>query len=329
VKLSVVYSFYNEEENLKEVIRRTRLVIRNKLNMAGGDYEIVFVNDSSNDRSEEIILDEMKSSSDLKLVNTTRNFGNAACILAGFAFTKGKHVGYLDTDLQDPPELLEMMYKTALADGVDIIHTQRTKRNGESRIKMFITKIGYAILGFSLDVPLQPNTGDYKLLSRRAVEAVLRLNEPLPFMRGIVSYVGFKSKIVQYERDGRFAGDTHFPVFSRKVISNFINNAFVSYSDLPIHLIIYLSVFGLFMGLLISIYALYIKIGGAAVPGSVGVILAVTTFSSLIMLCIGTLGLYLASIKKAVLRRPAYIIESVKESQEPLLQPRGLEDLLP
>jgi glycosyltransferase involved in cell wall biosynthesis len=313
MKLSIVYSFYNEEANIPEVIRRTRQVTRGKLNMVEQDYEIIFVNDVSKDRSEAIILEHMKGTHDIKLINTTRKFGNAACILAGFAFSKGAHVAYLDTDLQDPPELLETLYKTALAEDVDIVHTQRTKRHGETKIKLLLTKIGYAILGYAMNVPLQPNVGDFKLLSRRVADAVLKLNEPLPFMRGMISYVGFKSKTVQYERDARFGGETHFPIFSWRIISNFVNNALFNYSDIPIYLILFLSAFGLLMGILLSAYALYIKINGEAVPGSVGVILVVTTFSSLIMLSIGILGLYLSSIKKAVLRRPSYIIDSVRE----------------
>ncbi len=314
MKLSIVYSFYNEEANLPEVIRRTRLVLQEKLKMRTNDYEIIFVNDCSKDCSEEIILKHMQESSDLKLINTTRTFGNAACILAGFAFAKGAHVGYLDTDLQDPPELLETLYHTALKEGVDIVHTQRTKRHGETKVKLFITKIGYSILGYSMSVPLQPNVGDYKLLSARVVQAVLQLNEPLPFMRGMISYVGFKAKTIQYEREARYGGQTHFPIFGWRVISNFVNSALVSYSDLPIYLIIYLSLLGLGIGFLIFVYALYIKFSGSAVPGSVGIILAVTTFSSLILLSVGILGLYMSSIKKAVLRRPAYMIESVRDS---------------
>ncbi len=315
MKLSVIYSFYNEAANLPEVIRRTRSVLCEKLSMKSGEYEIIFINDCSKDQSESIILQKMEDSCDLKLINTTRTFGNAACILAGFAFAKGAFVAYLDTDLQDPPELIEKLYQTAVNEKFDIIHTRRTKRHGETQLKMFITKIGYSILGYSMSVPLQPNVGDFKLLSNRVVQAVLQLNEPLPFMRGMISYVGFKSKTIEYEREARYSGETHFPVLSWRVISNFVNNALVSYSDLPIYLIIYLSLFGLTMGLVIFSYALYTKFSGAAVPGSVGIILAVTTFSSLIMLSVGILGLYMSSIKKAVLRRPAYLIESVRDSQ--------------
>jgi len=311
MKISVVYSFFNEAENIPEVVRRTRVVITEKLKIPVGEYEIIFVNDNSTDNSEQIIRDHMNQAQDIKLVNTTRTFGNAACILAGFAFSQGDYVGYLDTDLQDPPELFEQMYTAARSEGVDVIHTKRTRRHGEHPVKMLITKIGYYVLGNTMSVNLQANVGDFKLLSRRAVQAVLQLNEPLPFIRGMISYVGFKSKTIEYERDARFGGETHFPVFGRRVISNFINNALISYSDLPIHLILFLSMVGLVLAFAIAIYAIYTKLSGLAVPGSAGILLLVTVFSSLILMSIGILGLYMASIKKAVLRRPTYIVDNV------------------
>lgn len=311
MKFSVVYSFFNEAENLPEVIRRTRSVIVDKMKIPKGEYEIIFVNDNSKDDSAKIILDHMKDGNDIKLINTTRNFGNAACILAGFSFAKGEHVGYLDTDLQDPPELFEKMYKIALEDGVDIVHTKRTKRHGEHPVKLFITKVGYAILGYSLSVPLQSNVGDFKILTQRVVQAVLQQSEPLPFIRGMISYVGYKEKTLEYEREARFGGETHMPVIGVRVISNFINNALISYSDLPIHLILFLSMLGLVFAFAIASYTIYTKVAGLAAPGSAGVLLLVTAFSSLILLSIGILGLYMSSIKKAVLRRPTFIVESV------------------
>jgi len=314
MKLSVVYSFYNEAENLPEVIRRTRAVISEKLKIPSGNYEIIFINDNSTDRSEEIILDHMKSGNDIKLINTTRTFGNAPCILAGFAFSQGDYVGYLDTDLQDPPELLEQMYKAAVEECVDIVHTKRSKRHGENPLKLLVTKIGYKILGSTMSVPLQANVGDFKLISKRVVQSVLQLNEPLPFIRGMISYVGFKSKTIEYERDARFGGDTHYPIFGRRVISNFINNALISYSDLPIHMILFLSMVGMVLALGMAVYAIYTKLSGLAVPGSAGVILIVTSFSSLILMSIGILGLYMSSIKKAVLRRPTFIVDRVIDS---------------
>lgn len=316
MKLSIVYSFYNESANLDEVIRRTRAVVVDKLKIPKGEYEIIFVNDNSSDNSEEIILSHLKSGNDIKLINTSRNFGNAACILAGFSFATGDYVGYLDTDLQDPPEMFEQMYRTAVDEKIDIIHTKRSKRHGEGMIKMALTKIGYKILGYSLTVPLQANVGDFKLLSKRVVQKVLQLNEPLPFMRGMISYVGFKSKTLEYERDARFGGETHFPVLGPRVISNFINNALIGYSDLPIHLIIFLSIMGLGLAFIMAGYAVYTKMNGLAVPGSAGVILLTTVYSSLILLSIGILGLYMSSIKKAVLRRPTYIVDNIVEPNE-------------
>lgn len=311
MKLSVVYSFYNEEENLPELIRRTREAIT-AIGLAKGEYEIVFVNDVSNDRSEEIITSHMNQGRDIKLINTSRTFGNAACLLAGFALSKGERICFLDADLQDPPELIPKIYKISVDEQIDIVHTKRTKRHGEHPIKLLLTRIGYAILGASMSVPLQSNVGDFKMITRRVADAVLTLNEPLPFMRGMISYVGFKSKTVEYEREPRFAGETHFPVYGIRVISNFVNNALISYSDFPIHAILWASALGMAFAVMISAYSIYAKISGLAVPGTAGIIIVVSGFSSMILFSMGILGLYLASIKKAVLRRPTYIVESTR-----------------
>lgn len=308
MKLSVVYSFFNEEANLPELIRRTRLAFAD-LQLKRGECEMIFVNDVSNDRSVEILHAHM-GEGDVKLVNTSRNFGNAACILAGFTFATGERIAYLDADLQDPPELIPRLYRASIEEGADIVHTRRTKRHGETAGRMFLTRIGYAILGRSLCVPLPSNVGDFKLLTRRVVDAVLRLNEPMPFMRGMISYVGFKQKTVEYERDARFGGETHYPVYSWRVISNFVNNAIIGYSDLPVHAILGMSAFSFVFALIVAVYALLGKIMGLVVPGTAGILIVTAGFSAMIMFSIGILGLYMISIKKAVLRRPTYIVES-------------------
>lgn len=314
MKLSVIYSFFNEEKNLSELIRRTRQTLRQDLQLQVNDYEILFVNDNSKDNSLQVILDTPESNLDIKIINTSRNFGNAQCILAGFAFSKGEYVAYLDSDLQDPPELISEMYKKALNENLDIVHTKRKRRDGEGAFKLLITKIGYGILDRTMSVHMQQNVGDFKLLSRRVVQSVLLLNEPLPFIRGMIAYVGFKEGTLLYNREARFAGETHFPVLSRRVISNFINNALIGYSDLPIYFIIYFSILGLVIALLLSVYMIYIKFTGLAVPGTTSIILTIVTFSSMIILSIGVVGLYLSSIKKAILKRPSWIIESTIEN---------------
>ncbi len=197
------------------------------------------------------------------------------------------------------------------------MHAKRTKRHGEHPIKLLITKLGYAILGSSMSVPLESNVGDFKLISRRVADAVLKLNEPLPFMRGMISYVGFKSKTLEYEREARFAGETHFPVYGWRVISNFLNNALISYSDLPIYAILVASGLGMLFALLLAVYAIYVKVIGLDVPGTTGILLVVAGFSSIILFGMGILGLYLASIKRAVMRRPTYLIESTRGYDQP------------
>jgi dolichol-phosphate mannosyltransferase len=311
MKLSVVYSFYNEEKNLNELIGRTRKTLRNSIGLSDGEYEMVFVNDRSRDKSLEILKERAKEFNDLKIVTTSRKFGNAQCILAGFSFAQGDYIAYLDSDLQDPPELIENMYNIAHKNNVDIVHTKRTKRLGENAIKLFITNIGYAILASTMSEPIQRNVGDFKVISRRVAQTVLNMYEPLPFIRGMISYAGFPEYTLEYERQSRGGGESHFPVIGKRVISNFINNALIGYSDFPLHLIIYTSVLEFVAAIVIAAYIIYNKVAGLAYPGSTSVILCVIGFSSLIQFSLGIVGLYLASMKKAILRRPNFIVDSV------------------
>jgi len=311
MKLSVVYSFYNEEKNLNELIDRTRRTLREAIGLADGEYEILFVNDRSRDNSLQIIKERAKELNDIKVVNTSRKFGNPQGILAGFSFSSGDHIAYLDSDLQDPPELIEKMYKISLENNVDIVHTKRTKRLGESAIKLFITNIGYSILASTMSEPIQKNVGDFKVITRRVAQTVLNMYDPLPFIRGMIAYAGFAEYTLEYERQGRGGGKTHMPVFGRRVISNFINNALIGYSDFPLHLIIYTSILEFVAAILIAVYIIYNKITGQAYPGSTSIILCLIGFSSLIQFSLGIVGLYLASMKKAILRRPNFIVDNV------------------
>ena len=162
--LSIVLSFRNEEGNIKELIER----INKSLNiLKDWSYEIIFVNDDSTDNSEKILLDLQKDNP-IKIINMSRNFGVDPCVIAGFRHAKGDAVVYLHTDLQDPPELIPKLVKK-FEEGNDVVHTVRTKRHGESKFRMFITKIAYHIIHYLSDLNLPIQAGDYKLISRKAL----------------------------------------------------------------------------------------------------------------------------------------------------------------
>lgn len=311
-RLSIVFSFFNEEEVLPELLRRTRTAMRTEVakgNLVG--YEMVFVNDSSTDRSCEILTSEAAKEGDIMLLNMSRNFGSSASIMAGMEHATGDALVYMDADLQDPPEVITEMLKVYRQQtDVEVVHTVRLSRAGESTVKLIVTRIGYNILRQFATIDLQIEAGDFKLLSRRALNQLVALKEKRPYMRGLVSWIGFKQATVHYNREARFAGETHYLVFSPRVIRNFLSSALISFSDVPLQIS---SLAGLGASLLAFGYGLVIiidKLRGMEISTLSYLILAVLFFGGIQLLTIGILGLYVSAIHLESKRRPNYILES-------------------
>jgi dolichol-phosphate mannosyltransferase len=193
---------------------------------------------------------------------------------------------------------------------LDVIHTKRSSRAGESGIKLFITRIGYAILHKVSHISIQPEVGDFKLLSSRAVNQLVRFRENKPFTRGLVNWIGFNQTTITYQRKERFAGETKFPIFSWGVISNFLDSALISFSDVPLKislLVGFLVSFGAF-GYLIIIF--FMKYMHWSVPGWAAIMATMLMLGGIQLFTLGMLGLYINSIFIEAKRRPNYIIES-------------------
>lgn len=310
-KLSVVLSFRNEEAVLPELIRRLRAVLRQQSAEDHlRDYELIFVNDQSLDRSEEILRNEAVGSDDIRIVTMSRNFGVSPCVLAGMKYSTGDLVVYMDADLQDPPEVIPEMIK-AWRDGqnVDVVNTVRLSRAGESPIKLWVTQLGYRILRSVSTIDLQIEAGDFKLLSRRFVNHLIQCEENGPFLRGLIQWIGFDRATVYYRREPRFAGDTKFPVFSPKVLRNFFSSALVSFSDLPLQLASFLGLLSSLAAFVVLIDVIIEKILGRNLPGWTAIMVALLFLSGIQLLSIGILGLYIHSIYLESKRRPNYIVK--------------------
>ena len=236
IKLSMVFSFRNEDDVLEELVTRVRNTLQlEKDKGVISDHELIFVNDRSTDRSEELLKELDHGHGDIKIINMSRTFGVSPCVMTGLKYSMGDAAIYMDSDLQDPPEVIPKMLEAwQQGDNIDIVHTMRTFREGEPFLKLKITKIGYWILRKTASIDLMAEAGDFKFLSRRVINHINQLNEYNPFMRGIVAWVGFNQAKVDYKRESRFAGDTKFPVFSRKVINNFFSSALISFSSSPL-----------------------------------------------------------------------------------------------
>jgi polyisoprenyl-phosphate glycosyltransferase len=303
--LSVVLSFRNEADVIPELIDRLAKAIEG----AGLDYELVFVNDASTDRSLALLEEHHRRDPRIKVLNMSRRFGVAPCVMAGFHHARGDAVVYMDTDLQDPPELIPTLV-ARWREGADVVYTVRTDRQGESRVKLALTRAAYRLIQRVSSIALPVEAGDFKLLSRRVVDELLRLGEQDLYMRGLVTWVGFRQVAVPYERQPRGAGVTHFPLLgSMGPITTFVAG-FTSFSHAPLVAFLLL---GLFVGALstlalLGMFAAWV-VGAPPSAGALLIALGVLCWATL--LCgIGVLGLYLARIHREALGRPRYIVES-------------------
>jgi dolichol-phosphate mannosyltransferase len=313
LKLSIVFSFRNEDDVLEELISRVRNVL--KLEKSRGviaDHELIFINDHSTDRSEELLKELDRGHGDIKIINMSRNFGVSPCVMTGLKYSMGDAVVYMDSDLQDPPEVISQMLETwQKGDNVDIVHTVRVFRAGETFLSRKVITLGYWILRKTASIDLVAEAGDFKLLSRRAVNQIIKLNEYNPYMRGMVAWVGFNQEQVKYKREVRFAGNTKFPLFSRKVINNFFSSALISFSSSPLQWASIIGLGGIFSSFGMFLLVLLKDFSGILLPDWLPIVAIVLFIGSIQLIGMGILGLYIQTIFIEVKRRPNYIVESL------------------
>jgi len=307
--VSVVLSFYNEEDVLEELIAR----LHKALKPLPIRYEFIFVNDASTDESLEILKRHAECDCAVKVVNMSRNFGRArqgVCIVAGIEHAAGDAIIFMDTDLQDPPEVLpEMIEKWLESDDVEVVYTTRLSRAGESESKLWLTKWGYQALRFASDVDLPVDSGDFKLISRKIADYLLSMHERRPFLRGMIPWLGFRQVPVFYDREARVGGRTKYPVLSGRVIHNFLHGL-ISFSDAPLRLPLWLGMGLLTMALAGLLAVLVTCLCGVEVQGWVTTVLAVAAFSGLQFVFLGIFGMYLGIVHDEVRNRPRYVDES-------------------
>lgn len=306
--LSIVFSFRNEEQTIPEMIKRVDQVMRNLVNWK---YELIYVNDYSTDNSEQILL-KQKEKFPITIINLSRNFGGTPSILAGLSLANGDAVIYMDSDLQDPPELIPKLVEK-YEKGFDVVHTRRAKRLGESKLKLFVTHLAYKFIStFSLNCDLPKNVGDFKLLSKTALKHLLSLKEYDPYLRGLSIWIGFEQAFVDYIREPRFAGKTKYHFFTLNPYAEFIRGI-TSFSNLPLYFGVFLGLISILICLGLIIYSFVIKILSTTSTGIPSILISISFFSGIILLNLGIIGIYLAKIYDQVKNRPKYIIKNIKK----------------
>lgn len=300
--ISIVFSFRNEEENIRPLLARIDAVFSPEPE----DYEAIFVNDDSTDRSLEILLSERQHNPRVRILNMSRRFGVFECMAAGMEATSGDAVIYMDADLQDPPEIIPQLL-AKWREGVDVVHTVRRKRLGENRFKMRLTRLGYWAIQFGSSIQLPIEAGDFKLLSRPIVDQLVALKENDPYLRGLVVWLGGKQAAVSYDRNPRHAGLTHFPLFSRNPWKTFALGT-TSFSFLPIYTLVFVGLAGMALAGLAGAAAALLTILGNPANHTAWLLGLLTFFWASTLTGIGIVGIYVARTYKDVRGRPRYIV---------------------
>ncbi|MBE6301647.1 MAG: glycosyltransferase family 2 protein [Parabacteroides distasonis] len=306
-KLAVIVPCYNEELVIAESYRRTREVL-DKLPIPA---EIIYVNDGSQDRTH-LLLDEIAASNpNVKVIHFSRNFGHQPAVTAGINHCDADLAVILDADMQDPPELIPEIVALQEKEQADVVYCVRRSREGESLFKKWTAKMFYRTLNYMSDVDFPVDTGDFRLINRKVIEQFNRFKERGKYIRGLISWVGFKQVPFYYERESRIAGETKYPLSK---MWKFASTAMLYFSKKPLYLATSLGFLAVFVGIVLAIWFTLGKIYGFshAEIGWTSIMTSIIFFGGVQLLTVGVLGQYIGILFDEVKERPEYIIEEKK-----------------
>lgn len=306
MKVSVIIPCYNEEE----VIEKTYKEVKKVLVDNNYNHEIIFVNDGSKDKTLDILRQIAQSDSDVKVISFSRNFGHQPAVSAGIKNCSGDVAIIIDADLQDPPTLIPEMIKIHKEQGANVVYGVRRERKGESFFKKFTAKLFYRILNSLSDVKFPLDTGDFRLIDKKVIEEFKKLKERDKYIRGLISWLGFKQVPIYYDRNPRFAGSTKYPL--RKMIKFALTGIFY-FSDKPLQVSITLGFFTTLIGLILAVYVIVVKLINPSqiISGWASTMITIIFLGGVQLLTIGIIGKYIGSIFDEVKGRPEYIIEEI------------------
>lgn len=299
-ELTIVAPVFNEEANIEILFNRLHQVLHNQ------NYEVIFVNDGSADQSLTAIKKLAASHAQIKYLSFSRNFGHQLAVFAGLQKAKGNYVVIIDADLQDPPELIHDMLAKA-KEGYDVVYAKRLNRKGESFFKRITAKWFYRLMRAVTNINIPLDTGDFRIMTQRVCKIVTSMPEKNKFLRGQISWIGFKQSYVEYERDPRIYGETGYTL---KKMINFAIDGITAFSHFPIRLVTYIGLSMAFLSSIAIVYALYSKfIAGETVKGWTSMFILFTLIGGTQLFCMGIIGEYISRIMNNVLQRPDYLID--------------------
>ena len=300
--ISIIAPCYNEEETIEPFLRR----IEEILTQINEPYEIVFINDGSRDNTLNVLLNAKQNFKNIRIINFSRNFGKEAALTAGLDKARGEAAIPIDVDLQDPPELIKELV-ARWREGYDVVLAKRADRTSDSFAKRVSADLFYKLNGKISNVDIPNNVGDFRLMSKRVVEALKQLPENQRFMKGLFAWVGFKTIAIEYVREKREAGQSSFNGWK---LWNFALDGITSFSTLPLRIWLYIGALVSFLSFLYgSFIILKTLIFGVDLPGYASLAVIMLFLGGIQLIGIGILGEYIGRIYSESKRRPSYIIE--------------------
>src|SRR4030081_2675336 len=296
--LSVGAPVYDEEELVEEFVARTCAAV------ADYEFELVIVNDGSTDRTTELLDAIAAGDPRVRVIHLSRNFGHQAALTAGLEHAIGDVVAMIDADLQDPPELIPEMV-AQWSRGADVVYAVRRQREGETAFKLATDSWFYKLFDKLAQVDLEPNSGDFRLLDRRALNALLAMTERSRFLRGMTVWIGFKQTAISYQRDARHAGETKYTL--RKML-RFSLDAIASFSHLPLQLATYAGMVSAGVAFIAIPVVIVLRIFDSYLPGFGSITIAILLLGGIQLIALGVIGEYVGRIYDEVKHRPLYIV---------------------
>ncbi len=305
--LSLVVPVYNEAQVIGVFYGRAAAALAAIDRL---DYELIFIDDGSRDGSYDTLCGFAAANPRVRVLKFSRNFGHQIAITAGIDHARGDCIVIIDSDLQDPPEVIASMVEQWRA-GFDVVYGVRSEREGETAVKLMTASFFYRLMGRLSNIQIPANVGDFRLMSRRVVDQLKLLREKDRFVRGLVSWVGFRQTGVLYHRDPRYAGETKYPM--RKMLK-FAFDGITSFSTAPLKLATWLGYVAAVLAVLYLLSVFVQKLMGYTVEGWATIMVAMLFMGSVQLICIGILGEYLGRIFNEVKPRPMYVIEELVEA---------------
>ncbi len=303
--VSIVVPCFNEESVIRETHSRLMTVLPQ---LSPDAFEIIYVNDGSSDHTFEILDEIQRSDHRVRVLSFSRNFGHQLAVTAGVDHAIGDAVVLIDADLQDPPSvIIEMVERWR--DGYHVVYGMRTDRPGETRFKLWTAKLFYRLLNRLSDVQIPLDVGDFRLMDRRVVEVMRSMPERDRYLRGMVSWVGFRQIAVMYRREPRFAGNSKYPVFK---MLKFATDGIISFSTIPLRLSVWAGVAAIFLAFAGIVYALIVRLYFSEthwVRGWTSTFVAILFLGGVQLIFLGFIGEYIGRIYGEVKRRPLYVVQ--------------------